>query len=201
MSDCLIIGRPNVGKTCFVINFAAYMGLKRLKLCIKQSAGFTSIKNYSLCGAREELISTKANYTQNIQAVKVTIPAGKINKELKILDSCGLRNGIHPDTKIRMAMATTIKHLQKSSLILHIIDIKNISQNVEELLPSIDRLILNYASFDKDYAILVNKIDLKEYIDNLAVLKDKLKDQVIIPISALRQEGLSKVKAFVMKYV
>ncbi len=201
VTDCLVVGKPNVGKTCFVINFAAYMGLKKLKFYIKQPAGFTSTKSYSINIARNKLISTEANYTRNIQAVKLTLPIGKVDKELKIVDSCGLREGIHPDAKIRMAMATTIKHLQNSKLILHIIDLTNISRNTDDILPSIDRMIVNFASIDKNYAIIVNKIDLKEYIDNLTLIKKKLTNKVIIPISALYQKGLEEIKTFVLKYV
>lgn len=204
MSDCLIVGRPNVGKTSFVINFAEYMGLKKLKIHVKQPAGFTSIKNYMIKDARNILISEKPNFTKNIQIIKLEIPAGKINKSLKLIDSCGLENGIHSDENIRKSMAVTLKKITKTKLILHIIDINKLIENInnKEILSTIDKMIFKYTKSDKNYAILLNKIDLIDSIKNeLELIKRRLDFEYIIPISAVNQTGFQKVKEMVLNYV
>lgn len=203
MTDCLVTGMPNVGKTCFVINFAEYMGLKELKFYIKQTAGYTSINSYSLSEARNKLISNNENSTRVIQIVKLEIPKGKTIKELQIIDSCGLSEGIHPEEEIRIAMAKTLRLIRESTCILHMIDVTslNIGNKDQEILQPIDRLIFDYASIEKKYAILANKIDLLISDDIIHIIKERLNNTVIIPLSAIYHQGFNIVKKMVLNYV
>ncbi|MFW5991757.1 MAG: GTPase [Halanaerobiaceae bacterium] len=201
MTDCLVTGMPNVGKTCFVINFAEYMGLKKLKLHIQSKVGYTSISTYSPDEAKKRLISPESSYTRTVQSVKLEIPHGKTFKELEIIDSCGLCEGIHPDQKIRMAMIRTIKLIKKCDFIIHIIDITKIQPDRKDILPQVDRLIMDYASVQKDYSILVNKIDLSYARHNMEKIKKQFSNIIIIPISALYWQGFKEVKKMVLKYV
>lgn len=203
MTDCLVTGMPNVGKTCFVINFAEYMGLKELKFHVRQTAGYTSVNSYSPSEARNKLVSISENSTRIIQIIKLEIPKGKNIKELQILDSCGLSEGIHPEEDVRLAMAKTLRLIRESNCVLHMIDAAKLNMdNIERgiLLP-IDRLIFDYASLEKNYAILANKIDLLESEDIINILKEKLKDTIIIPLSAIYQKGFNTVKNLVLNYV
>lgn len=203
MSDCLVTGMPNVGKTCFVINFAEYMGLKKLKFHVRQLAGYTSISSYTPGEAMDKLVSYRSNFTRDVQSINLEIPAGKTIKRLEIIDSCGLSDGIHPDEEVRQAMARTIRLIRRSNLILHMIDITNLctQESDDDVLMPIDRMILNYASQEKNYAILANKTDLLQAAENLELLKKNLTDKLIIPISALYQKGFKEVKKLVLSYV
>lgn len=203
MSECLVAGMPNVGKTCFVINFAEYMGLKEIKFHIKQTAGYTSINTYSPGEARSKLISSDENTTRIVQIIKLEIPKGKTIKELQIIDSCGLSEGIHPEEEVRLAMARTLRLIRESNCILHMIDAAkiNIDNKTEDILLPIDRLIFNYASTEKNYAILANKIDLLENQEIINILKEELKNTMIIPLSAIYRIGFSTVKKLVLNYV
>lgn len=203
MSDCMVIGKPNVGKTCFVLNFAEYMGLEKLKLYKKQTTGYTTIESYGIDEARKELISEKNNHTDNLQSIKINIQSGKVEKTLKIIDSCGIKNGIHPDPKIRKAMAFTIENIKKCNLILHIIDITqiNINKNKKSPLSCVDEMIFNYSRSENNYAMLLNKIDLKKYSSNLDFIKKHYNLNYIISISALYKKGFKDVKRLVLKYV
>ncbi len=203
MKKCLVTGMPNVGKTCFVINFAEYMGVKELKFHVRQRAGYTAINSYSLSEARKKLISVKENTTKEIQLIKLEINKGKTIRELQLIDSCGLSDGIHPDEEVRLAMARTLRLIRDTEFILHIIDIKNIKNDKKgkDILLPVDRLILDYASMEKKYAILANKMDLSFAEMNLKILKKNIKDIIIIPISALYKEGFKEVKKMVLSYV
>ena len=203
MKKCLVTGMPNVGKTCFVINFAEYMGVKELKFHVRQRAGYTAINSYSLSEARKKLISAKENTTKEIQLIKLEINKGKTIRELQLIDSCGLSDGIHPDEEVRLAMAGTLRLIRDTEFILHIIDIKNIKNDKKgkDILLPVDRLILDYASMEKKYAILANKMDLSFAEMNLKILKKNIKDIIIIPISALYKEGFKEVKKMVLSYV
>ena len=207
MTDCLVTGMTNVGKTCFVINFAEYMGLKELKFHLRQLAGYTAVRSYSPVEARSELISADRNYTRQVQSIKLEIPAGKVIKELEIIDSCGLSEGIHPDSEIRLAMARTLSLIRNSNLIFHIIDLANLnfnkssqSEEKTDILYPIDKMIMEYASLEKDYVILANKIDLKKARANLRIFQQYFIDYRIIPISALYQQGFQEVKKLVLNY-
>lgn len=203
MKKCLVTGMPNVGKTCFVINFAEYMGVKELKFHVRQRAGYTAINSYSLSEARKKLISAKENTTKEVQLIKLEINKGKTIRELQLIDSCGLSDGIHPDEEVRLAMARTLRLIRDTEFILHIIDIKNIKNDKKgkDILLPVDRLILDYASMEKKYAILANKMDLSFAEMNLKILKKNIKDIIIIPISALYKEGFKEVKKMVLSYV
>jgi len=138
-----------------------------------------------------------------VQSINLEIPAGKTIKRLEIIDSCGLSDGIHPDEEVRQAMARTIRLIRRSNLILHMIDITNLctQESDDDVLMPIDRMILNYASQEKNYAILANKTDLLQAAENLELLKKNLTDKLIIPISALYQKGFKEVKKLVLSYV
>ena len=100
-------------------------------------------------------------------------------------------------------MARTLRLIRDTEFILHIIDIKNINKDKKDkdILFPIDRLILDYASLEKRYAILANKMDLSFAEMNFRILKKNLKDIIIIPISALYKEGFKEVKKMVLSYV
>jgi|SRR5690554_263285 len=199
MSDCLVTGMPNVGKTCFVINFAEYMGLQELKFYMKQQAGYTSINSYSPEEAMSRLVSANDNFTKNVQSINIEIPAGKTYRRMEIIDSCGLTDGIHHNEEIRKAMAKTLGLIRKSSFILHMIDVLNINKKGEILMP-VDRMILKYALKEKKYAILINKIDLIYASNKIEILKQQLHNTIMIPISALYKRGFKEVKKLVLNY-
>ena len=199
MARCLILGMPNVGKTCFTLNFAEYLGLKKIKMTIKQPAGFMATQTYHLEQAREELISAEPNKTRSLHSINLNLPLKKGKGELTLLDSCGLADGIHPDKKIRRAMAQTIKKIKESEIILHLIDLRRITDSEEMKIPLIDKMIVDYVEREQAYAILANKIDLKGTNQGLKFLEKELNEVFILPISALYQNGFKEVKSFVWR--
>lgn len=200
MSKCLIVGMPNVGKTCFTLNFAEYLGLKKIRMTIKQPAGFLATQTYEINEAREELISAEPNKTRSLHSMDIDLPLGKGKGRLSLIDSCGLADGIHPDYEIRKAMAQTIGQIRESEIVLHIIDLTQVvEQGTPPRLPLIDNLILNYVGPRQAYAILANKIDLSNTAAGLLFLDSVLVKIRVIPISALYQKGFREVKSFVWR--
>ncbi len=198
MTSVLIIGQPNVGKTSFVINFAQYLGRERLKLMIKQPAGFIATQTYQLEQAYQQLTSVKPHTTQNIQSIKLKLEVGKQDKEIRLIDSCGLVNKIDPQFRIRQAMARTLDELLISEIILHMIDLNQLSN---DNLNKIDKEIYNFLQNKAGYKLLANKLDLDTNNRNLNKLIKLVSKELVIPISALYQEGFSKVKSFLLKNV
>jgi len=55
VKECLVIGRANVGKTLFVLNFAEFLGRNEIDLVIRFPNGFSTAKRYTIDRARREL--------------------------------------------------------------------------------------------------------------------------------------------------
>lgn len=199
MSRCLIIGKPNVGKTCFTLNFAEYLGLKKIKMTIQQPAGYLATQTFEIKEAREELISTEPNKTRSLKYIDLNLPMGKGKGKLTLIDSCGLADGIHPDLEIRKAMSQTIRQISESEIILHVIDLARLDQGKFLKISLIDDMLLKYVQSPQAYAILANKIDLEYTRKGLDFLRKELKKIIIIPISALYQLGFREVQSFVWR--
>lgn len=200
MSRCLIIGMPNAGKTCFTLNFAEYLGLKQIRMTIKQPAGFLATQTYELNEAREELISAEPNKTRSLHCIDLALPLGKGKGKLTLVDTCGLTDGIHPDYEVRKAMAQTIGQIRGSGIVLHIMDLSQIKEKDQKLqIPLIDAQILKYVNSTQAYAVLANKVDLNGTEKIVQSLKKELRKVMVIPISALYQRGFREVKSFVWR--
>src|SRR5690606_12334408 len=108
MKRCIIIGKTNVGKTLFAIQFAAFLGLRELTVTSKSPDGETERRTYSIDEAVRELVSEGAHRTRSLQSITVELPVGKGVKRFELLDTSGLIEGIPSDVNIRRAMAQTL---------------------------------------------------------------------------------------------
>ncbi len=196
MSSALLVGQPNVGKTCFLINFARYLGISQLNLLVRQPAGFMVNKSYQLETAEQELTSLKPHRTKQLQHIKLKLPAGKQDKQVKLFDSCGLVKGIHSQARVRKGMAQTLNQLFNSEIVLHMIDISKF--NRQQGLERVDREIYEFLQNQTSYKIIANKIDLDYQQQRLRGLQELVGERMILPISALYQQGFKQVKAFLL---
>lgn len=194
MSSALVVGQPNAGKTSFTLSFAEYLGVRRLQLTIRQPEGFSSTCSFFIHEAREKLVSPRPNETTNLQSITLSLPMGKKKRSFQLMDTCGLRDGIHPKEDTRRAMSQTIRCINQCHLIFHLLDLTRITDH-----GNIDDQINAYASCRPVYCLLANKMDLLASRRNLPALKDRYPDQPIIPISTKNQEGFKEVKIFLMK--
>ncbi|MCK8817691.1 50S ribosome-binding GTPase [Natroniella sulfidigena] len=199
MVSVLIVGQPNVGKTSFAINFANYLGVKKLKLLVRQPAGFMATKTYQLEEAYEELVAVEPHKTTEVQSIQLKLPIGKQDKKIRLIDSCGLVDEIHSKQKIRTAMAQTLNQLFQSQIILHMIDLSQF--DFFSQLKKIDQELYNLFHQQPGYKILANKLDLDHQKNNLTKLESLIEQKLIIAISALYQQGFTEVKTFLLKNV
>ncbi len=193
---CLIVGQPNSGKTTFLINFAAFLGLGQLKITVRQPQGYSFTHTMPIGRAQEELVAGEDHTTKTLQSIKATFPRGKRGKEVELVDSCGLREGIHPCGNIRLAMAQTIRIMTRAQITLHVIDVTSISGNIS----LIDKEIYNYLHKKNAYCILANKIDKDEKSLKLASIKKHFPGINLYPISALYSWGFKEVYNFVLAH-
>ena len=195
---CLIIGKVNVGKTLFFINFADYLGLKSLEISFRYQSGRVFSKNYKIEQARKELVGTEKHKTRCLQSIKIDIPVGKGKKKIDLVDTSGLVDGIHENEEIRRSIAQALSMVREADLILHLIDGVEVGQNeLAQALGTVDYQVAQFAQMKGAYAILVNKIDLAGSEIGLNKLQKEFVGHNIIPISALLKDGFKEVKAFV----
>lgn len=202
MKNCLVIGRTNVGKTLFVINFASFLGLKSLSFTFLNSSGQRYNKVYSIDLAKKYLTGSKSHRTRSLQSVTVQFPVGKGRKKFILTDTTGLVDGIHQEKSIRKAMAQTLAALQEADLIIHVLDISAVNKSgYSERLHLIDRQLIDYGKERSNFIILVNKMDLPEASDIMEKINEQISGVLVFPVSSLTGEGFSEVKSYVWRNI
>jgi len=202
MKRCTIIGKPNVGKTMFLINFAEYLGAKALNVDLLYSDGTKNSINLSSKTAVLRLVDENPHKTRCIQEITLNVPMGKGKKKIKIVDTAGLIEGIHPDVDVRKAISQTLSIIRDSDLILHIIDAPAAkSKDLPSSMGEVDYQIAQFAQLKRGYAILANKMDLPAANEGLDKIKEEFPGHLILPISALYKRGFKEVKAFVVRNI
>jgi len=199
LRKAIIIGRTNVGKSMFMVNFAEYLGLKKIFLKVEYPDGKILNREMSLEIARSHLSSNSPYKTQSLQSIEVKIPVYKGRKEICIYDSSGLADGIHPDIVVREGIVQTLESLNTADIILHIIDLNSIEIDNSSSVSEIDRQIIRYGKTRTGYLFIANKIDLDKDFKGYMYLKEIFPNTYIVPISALNKEGFNEVKSFVIK--
>lgn len=198
MKRCTIIGKTNVGKTLFLINFAEYLGVKCFDMEFIDNEGHRTSEKIYPRTAISRLVDENSHKTRCIQAITLDIPMGKGKKRIKIIDTAGFIDGIHPDVEIRKAISKTLATIRDSDIILHIIDAyaaKN--KDLPSCMGELDYQIAQFAQLKRGYAILANKMDLSGADEGLRKIKQEFSGNVIFPVSALCKRGFKEVKIFV----
>jgi 50S ribosomal subunit-associated GTPase HflX len=191
-----------VGKTLFLINFAEYIGVKTLEMEFINYEGFKTSEKYYTKTAISRLVNEKPHKTRCIQAITVNIPMGKGKKRIKIIDTAGFIDGIHPDIDIRKAISQTLTRVRDSDIILHIIDAFTANKiDLPSSMGEVDYQIAQFAQLKRGYAILANKMDLPGAEEGFIKIKQELSGNVIFPISALFKRGFKEVKIFVVNNI
>lgn len=202
MKECLVIGQTNVGKTVFVVNFARFLGLKKLEMSFRYPDGMLVKKSYQMEGARQELVGSTPHTTRALQSIIVQLPAGKGKKELTITDTSGLTDSIHKDEIVRRAMAQTLASVRQADLIIHLLDAARVGEtNGSEGIGTIDYQVAEFAQMRGNYCILANKMDIPAARLGYVKIRQEFPGHLILPVSALKQTGLKEVKAFVLRTV
>ncbi|MGE5575679.1 MAG: GTPase domain-containing protein [Syntrophothermus sp.] len=201
MKSCVVIGKSNVGKTMFAVNFAAFLGRRELAIAAKASDGPDQSWTYNVAQAISTLTGPEVHKTRHLLGQTLEMDLGKGHKPFYLLDTTGLSEGIHPDAKIRRAMAQTLGVIRDATVILHMMDASAIRRDQAEAVGEVDLELANFARARPGYAILANKMDLPAAQEGLVVLKHRFRGLPIFPISALHRQGFREVKRFVAQHI
>ncbi len=202
MKRCTIIGKTNVGKTLFLINFAEYLGSKSLDIELIGNEGVKTIQKIYFKTAISRLVDENPHKTRCIQAIIVNIPMGKGKKRIRIIDTSGFIDGIHPNVEIRKGISQTLSLIRESDVILHIIDASAAEhKDLPTSMGQVDYQIAQFAQLKRGYAILANKMDLPGAEQGFTKIKQEFSGNVIFPVSALFKRGFKEVKIFVVNNI
>ncbi len=197
MKNCIIVGKPNVGKTSFFISLAEYLGINQCEVEITDIYGNVLSKSICIDNAKKTLISMDPFKTRSIYRIQLSIPVYKGYEHLILTDTAGLTDGINDIEEIRRSMAQTLMELSRSNIILHILDAHSVGIKKEAGISQIDFQINEYGSQGGSYCILANKMDKYNSRKGLEILKENFKKSYIIPISTINKTGFKDVKNFV----
>lgn len=197
--QAVVLGRTNVGKTVFTVNFALYLGARELAVSFAPPDGQKALRFFGGPGALEELAGPEPHKTRSLQSTTVQVPAGKGAKRFALVDTTGLADDIHPEAEVRRGMAQTLSLLREARLILHLLDAAAVGErgptgSVGEVDYQVARLGRAQGG---GYAILANKMDLPAAPRGLEIIRHEFAGHAIFPISALRREGFEEVRKFV----
>ncbi len=202
MKRCIVIGKTNVGKTLFVLQFAAYLGADRLEITFEEPGGEKRTETLSVDQAIRQLSSQEPHQTRCLQSIRLELPVGKGVKRFDVVDTSGLIEGIHGDVKVRKAMAQTLAAVRDADLILHLVDAAKAGERgVLQAVGDVDYQVAQFAQMRDAYAILANKVDLPNADVGVEKIRQEFSGHVIIPISALHRRGFKEVKRFVWRWI
>ncbi len=201
MKRLMIAGRPGVGKTLFLINFAAYTGQKTLHLIVERPGYRVESTVLALEQARSQLVGHTGHFTKSVQSLVVDLRRGKTRVQVEIEDTPGLDLGIHPDAIVRKAMAETIRKMRSTDLVVHMIDATKVAAAGPGAGDAdIDQEIARFALSRGGYLILVNKMDLPGAEVGLERAKALFPGQLLIGVSALKRTNFKQVARVVRRY-
>lgn len=185
-----LVGRPNVGKTLLLLNFAAYLGVSE----VYRRRGSRDERAITVATARRELVSQVALKHLDGLVVRVNgkLPGGR---DLTLTDSAGLFEGVHPDVKVRHAMAETLERVFAAEMVVHVIDGGQAS-----IAPIDEHLAALGGSVPGAWLVVANKADLAP--DAAArELRHHFKDFPVLTLSAVTRRGFRKLKDHLLEHM
>jgi len=201
MREFIIVGRPNSGKTMLALNFAAYVGSKTVDVTFRSYDGLMTCRHFSIEEAKSQLCGMALHKTRSLQSLILKMSLAKTVVNVKITDTCGIGEKIHPDEIIRRGMAQTLSLLRCADFIFHVVDVSGLTKEYLNNPSTIDHEIYNYGIVRNNYTLLANKVDLPSAQDNITKLAYLFPKANAIPVSALLSQGFKEVKACVARNI
>lgn len=202
MKQCIVIGKPNVGKTLFTFRFAAYIGVREVTVKTTHPDGNAVTKTLTIDEAIQTQVGKEPHHTRALHSMTLHLPAGKGRRQFEFIDTSGLSEHIPKDTAIRRAMAQTLAAVRHADVVLHIIDAVQVhARGAVEAIGEVDFQVAQFAQMKDGYVILANKMDLPRAEHGLRHIQKEFTGHHIVPISARTRAGFREVKRLVWQWI
>lgn len=198
--NALVLGRPNAGKSLFFVNFAAYLGLREIRVEVLDGEGTARRQRFPIELARRQLVSHIAYKTTALQTIQVDLAIAKSTHTLTLTDTVGMTEEISSELLIRRAIAVTLSRLSQGPMVLHLVDASAVGYSSIESVSLVDDGIARYAGSIGTYAILATKMDKDTAKLGLDRLRERFAGYPIIPISGVTRRGFKDVKTFILRH-
>lgn len=196
MRQCLVIGRPNVGKTLLCLRLAQACGLKWAFIMHELPDGAVRERVLTIRDAMATLVSAVRYTTVGIQTVGVGM-SSSIGQRMVLHDSTGLCEDSHDNALIRRGMARTLTLMVQSEQIVHVVDATTLDKGV---LSPIDSLILDVSKArDVPYTLVFNKIDAPGAIRQTELYRKSDRRTRPLVVSALRAQGIDDIQRVLIR--
>ncbi len=192
--ELLIVGKPNVGKTLLMINFAAYLGLRELHLEVSEGDGVRRSQRLTTDRARRDLVSLYAPKTHRMQTLMLDQGLGRQRVPWTVADTMGIAEGIAEEPEIRHQVALTLERLLRADMVLHVLDASSVGLRRMEAPGPFDAALAELGQLLKGYLIIANKMDKPGSHEGLRLIKERYRGVPVTPVSAVTRRGFRDMK-------
>ncbi|WP_324717782.1 GTPase [Carboxydochorda subterranea] len=199
-----VVGRQGVGKTLFVLRFAQWCGMSRLLVSSgSRASGDEAWVELDPADAVSRLVGSQGPTTRQLQHLEVQWRHAKRWVRIRLSDTVGLTDGIHPDPQLRQAMAESLGAVLESPVVLHVLDGAEVARRPQRLLDEddMDFQLARYGERRRGYAVIVNKLDLPGGKRGLDAVRQAWPRRIVLGTSAVEGWGFARVRRFVERFV
>ena len=194
------MGKPNVGKTLLIINFAAYLGIKEVRLDLRDGGEITGRgQRITLERARRELVSMSAPKTTMLQTLTLDPQIGRHRYTLSVIDTAGIPDEIAESPQTRRQIALTLDGTRYADVVLHVMDASAVHVHRQESPGTFDSALVDFGRLRQGYAVVMNKLDKPGGEDGYRAVKERFRGVPVLAVSALTRRGFRDLKTWVIR--
>lgn len=196
--ECIIVGKPNVGKTLLFINLAAYMGVREIRTEVSDEEGRCRTQKLTLDRARRDLVSLNSGSTTSLQSLTIDVPIGRRRLRYTAIDTPGLPEQADPDAWVRHQMAMTLERLYQANAMMHVVDASAVNYPRPESPGPLDAALMEFGRLIAHYVLVANKMDKIEAASGLRRFKEQFHTSTVIGVSAVTRRGFRDLKTWLL---
>lgn len=194
MRECLIVGRPNVGKTLLSLRLVEQAGEQTPFLVHELPDGERVQRRWRLPDAHRVLVASAAHTTLGVQTWSLAV-ATRGMRTLILHDSTGLSDDGGVDAMVRSGMARTLERLVACDAMIHVVEAQTAAGRDGP--GSVDALIRSFARMRGIPRLeVLNKADLLPRHGQLPGAGSRQLREGGVLVSALHGTGMALIHEF-----
>jgi len=198
VTRCLVVGKPNVGKTLFSLRFAFFLGAEAIRLArAGQEREWASVDE-----AVRELVSDRPHQTLELQRLVLDIRGRKGSRRFELVDTGGLTDDIPASPEVRQAQVDTLGLLFQSKFLLHMLDASAVGRpGAPEAPGEVDVQLYHFGRARGRYLLLANKMDLEGALEGWREARRRFPGVPMVAVSAVTGQGFKEVRRHLQRHL